>query len=522
MKKLTLLIALLLIVTISLVACGQSTEQPSGSDAPDKTTGNTPGKPDDEKVLHISLATELQTLNVLGQQNIVTNEVLSNIYDTLLILDQEANISPNVAESWDWNEGENKYTFHIKKGIKFHDGSELKASDVKFSFDLIQGEFASFQSSLANVLTKTEIVDDYTLDVYLKEPCALLLYYCCTDMRIFKKDAYDETNGYTEGIISCGPYKLVKYDPVIGVELEAFDDYHGESKPAIKHVQFDIIPDPNTQVIALQSGGLNISRDYPASAIKTIKDDPNLDIYAHKCGLVYFVQFNLRGDTIEPLKNQKVRQAINYALDKQAMILIADEGVGEVANSIANKNMFGYSEEIPYYEYNLDKAKELMKDAGYEDGFEISTIYTRDGKDKKIAEIVLDNLTKIGIKTNVTLLENNAFIENLRSGNFFVAVSHLNLNTDADHTFLVLSKTGSIPFSGIDDEYIEEQNKKQLVELDRDKRFKILNDTLVHVSEQAYYAPCYYPLKSYAHTADVGFNGYDPFVGLQLKFLYWK
>ena len=111
--------------------------------------------------------------------------------------------------------------------------------------------------------------------------------------------------------------------------------------------------------------------------------------------MVYFLQFNLRDNTIEPLKNVKVRQAINYCLDKQFMVDVAEEGLGTIANSIANQNMFGYDDEVPGYEYNVEKALELMKEAGYEDGFDIGTIYCREGKDENVAEIARENLAAI-------------------------------------------------------------------------------------------------------------------------------
>ena len=110
----------------------------------------------------------------------------------------------------------------------------------------------------------------------------------------------------------------------------------------------------------------------------------------------------------------------------------------------------------------------------------------------------------------------------MKNGNFTVAATHLNLNTDAGQTFEVSSIRGSVPYSGLEDPYIESQRDAQDMEMDEDARWTILHDTLVYLSEQAYFAPCYYPTMSYAHTAGLVFNGYDPFVGLQLRFLSWE
>lgn len=498
-----------------LFGCGSQTGDVTDTPAPDNTDP-------DERTLVVSLSTELQTLSILGMQNIVTNQVLTNIYDGLLVLDQDANICPNIAESWKWDEENLKYTFHIKKGVKFHDGTELKASDVAFTFDLIETEYSDYQATVASQVDRTEVIDDYTLDVYLTAPSATFLYYCAIYVKVYSEAAWETTNGYSDGIVACGPYKLVSYDPNTGVELEAFEDYHGADKPSIKHVKFSIIPDANTQVMALQSGELNISRDFPASSITTIEGDENLDIYSHDCGMVYFLQFNLRDNTLEPLKNKLVRQAINYALDKDFMISVAEEGLGSQANSIANPNMFGYDDNIPSYDYNVEKALELMAEAGYADGFDLGTIYCREGKDQSVAEIAIENLAAIGITATVTMLENNAYLDQMAKGNFYVTATHLNLNTDAGQTFEVSSISGSVPYSGLNDPYIEQMRTDSDMEMDTEARRTMLNDTLVYLSEEAYFAPCYYPKMSYAHTAGIVFKGYDPFVGMQLRLLDWE
>lgn len=523
MKKF-LCILLAAAMCFCLFGCG-STDEPATSSDPSASgePADDPGTSTEGKdSITISLATELQTLSALGMQNIVTNEVLTNVYDGLIKLDQDANIVPNVAESWEWDEEAVKYTFHIKKGVLFHDGTELKASDVAFTFNLLMNEYRDYQATTAAQIDHVEVVDDYTLDVYLTAPSASFLYNCVINVKLYSEAAWETTNGYSDGVISCGPYKLVSYDPATGVVLEAFEDYHGDPKPSIKNVYFNIVPDANTQVMALQTGELNVSRDFPASTIATIEADENLDIYSHDCGMVYFLQFNLRDNGLEPLKNKLVRQAINYALDKDFMLAVAEEGLGTVANSIANPNMTGYDEEIPYYEYNSEKAKELLTEAGYPDGFDLGIIYCREGKDQSMAEIAMENLAVIGITSTVTVVENNAFIDMLMNGNFNIAATHLNLNTDASNVFDVASIRGSVPYSGLEDPVIEEMRDECDLEMDTEARAAMLNEFLDYLSEEAYFAPCYYPKKSYAHTAGLQFSGYDPFVGLQVRFLSWE
>ena len=184
-----------------------------------------------------------------------------------------------------------------------------KASDVAFSFNLIKEEYADYQATVAAQVDHVEVIDDYTIDVYLTAPSATFLYYCAIYVKIYCEAAWETTNGFTEGIVASGPYKLVSYDPTTGVELEAFEDYFAGA-PSIKHVKFNIIPDGNTQVLALQSGELNISVTSPPAPSPPSRMTPTSISTPHSCGMVYFLQFNLRDNTIEPLKNVKVRQAI--------------------------------------------------------------------------------------------------------------------------------------------------------------------------------------------------------------------
>lgn len=127
------------------------------------------------------------------------------MYDGLIKLDQDANIVPNVAESWEWDEEAVKYTFHIKKGVLFHDGTELKASDVAFTFNLLMNEYRDYQATTAAQIDHVEVVDDYTLDVYLTAPSASFLYNCVINVKLYSEAAWETTNGYSDGVISAAP-----------------------------------------------------------------------------------------------------------------------------------------------------------------------------------------------------------------------------------------------------------------------------------------------------------------------------
>ena len=470
----------------------------------------------DKDTVVISLASDLESLDPIIISTIVTNEVMSNAYESLVEYDLEGNVLPGIAKEWTYDEATFTYTITLRDDVYFHDGTLLTADDVAFSLE--KGKETGRMSLSCNYIDTVEVVDPTTVKVKLTTNYSPFLYFVGINLDIICKATYEEHNGLAEIENGTGPYKMVEYTPGDKVVFEAFDKYYGE-QPAIKNLVFKIIPDANTQMIALENGEINLSRDFSMNNIDSILENPQLDIYTGESGNVYYVGLN---QSFEPFQDVRVRQAINYAIDREFIMEVCEEGYASLANSIANKGMLGYTEDAKYYEYDPDKAIELLKEAGYEDGLTIPAILCKDGKFKKAAEVILEDLKAVGITTELAVKDANGFSDDFKKGNFAMCVTSLNLGQDAHHATMSFASTGYLNYFNINDPEIDAMAEEAAQEQDPEVRKEIYHDLLCKVADDALYAPLYYPQKVWAVTSGLENSSYDRFVGVLARYMSWN
>ena len=535
MKKSIALLLVCAMLLSSLAACGgnkaTTTTQPSATQPteskseapvlPQETTGKLSASENplvkDTDTVVISLASDLESLNPITTSTIVSNEVQQNCYEGLLNYDLQGNVLPGLAESWEYDADTLTYTIKLRDDVVFHNGSKFTAEDAAFSMEI--GKQTGRMSLSCNYIESTEVVDETTLKVTLTANYSPFLYFLAINLPIISKDYY--TNGDMDGtMMGTGPYKFVSYTPGDKVVFEKFDGYYKETDGNVKNLIFKIVPDANTQFIALESGDLNLSRDFSMNNIQSILDNPELDIYTGESGNIYYMGIN---QSHAPLDNALVRQAINYAIDREFIIEACEEGYAEVANSIANKGMLGYTEDAKYYEYNPEKAKELLAQAGYPDGFTIDLpIITKEGKFKKAAEVVKEDLNAIGIKVELAVKDTAGFNDDFKKSNFALAVTSLNLSQDAHHATMSFTDTGYLNYFNINDAWINEQSSIAANEQDPEVRKAIYHDILCKVADDALYAPLYYPQKVWAITSGLKNSTYDRYVGVLAEYMSWE
>lgn len=470
----------------------------------------------DKDTVIFSLASDLESLNPITTSTIVTNEVQKNAYEGLVNYDLEGNVLPGIADSWEYDADTYTYTLHLRDDVYFHDGSKLTSEDVAFSMEV--GKETGRMSLSCNYIETITIVDETTLTVTLNANYSPFLYFLAINLPIICKESY-EAGILDDHINGTGPYKMVSYTPGDRVVFEANDQYYG-GKPAIQNLIFKIVPDANTQYIALESGELNLSRDFSMNNIQDILDNPQLDIYQGESGNVYYVGMN---QSNEVLQDVRVRQAINYAIDREFIIEVCEEGYAELANSIANKGMFGYTEDAKYYEYDPEKAKQLLADAGYADGltFDIP-ILCKDGKFKKAAEVIKEDLAAVGINIEIGVRDAAGFTDDFNKGNFVLCVTSINLSQDAHHVTMCFSSTGYLNKCNINDPELDALGEKAAQEQDTETRRQLYHDILCKVADDALFAPIYYPKKVWAVTSGLHNSTYDRYVGVLAEYMTWE
>lgn len=285
------------------------------------------------------------------------------VYSRLVGLDANGQVQPDLAESYT-EDSPTSYTFRLRKGVKFHNGRELTAADVKYSLDRVRGEETGSAKGYWFVKVKSvDVVDDHTVGVQLTEPDAALLTHLANPIAaIVPKEVVDEKGDLNQTMVGSGPFKFVSHTPGVEIVLERNADYYVSGQPYLDKVVLKPLEDENTRVNALKSGDLDVATFLPVNIIDQLKSEPNLTITSGRSGQQY--GFMMQVDQA-PFNNLKVRQAIFNAIDRKALVqgAIFGKGTALTAGPIPSWHPYALKEEI-YASADMTKAKQLMAESG--------------------------------------------------------------------------------------------------------------------------------------------------------------
>jgi peptide/nickel transport system substrate-binding protein len=340
------------------------------------------------------------------------------IFDDLLSRGDDLNVAPGLAERWEIPDPQT-YVFHLHRGVRFHDGRELTARDVKWTFDsLIQGKIRSTKAAVYKFVDHIDAPDDITVVFHMKEADSTLLWNLSDGaMGIVPYGSGDEI---TQRPIGSGPFKFVSAETDREVVLERNDNYWGETAK-IARVRFAVVPDETTEALELRkgSGDVEINAYLTPDTVVTLARDPNL-VIEHGTGTrLAYLGFNLR-DPI--LKDVRVRQAIAYALDRRPMIEYLWRGFAQPARSILPVQSWAYNGNTPAYEHDPEKAKQLLDAAGYPavNGirFHITMKTSTDANTRLMVAVMQQQLRDVGIALDIRSFEFATFFSDVQHGAF--------------------------------------------------------------------------------------------------------
>lgn len=344
-----------------------------------------------------------------------TKEILFNVYEGLLKPDSQGNNIPAVAESYTVSEDLMTYTFKLRDGIKFHNGKNVTADDVKYSIDKFAGISDGSEPlvSAFSVIEEVNIIDDKTVDVVLNTPDTdLPTYLAMVSAAIIPKD---NENPDTVAI-GTGPYKYVSRSPQENVICEAFDDYWGE-KANIKNVTFKVEANADSIVMDLLGGSIDFYARLTIDQVKQLNDE--FSVYEGTMNLVQALYLN---NNVKPFDDVRVRRALSYATDVDEILDITAEGKGtKIGSSMFPAFGKYYDESLnELYPTDIEKAKELLKEAGYENGFNMTiTVPSNYQPHIDVAQVLAEQYKKIGVNAEIQLVEWNSWLSDVYTGRDF-------------------------------------------------------------------------------------------------------
>jgi peptide/nickel transport system substrate-binding protein len=347
-------------------------------------------------------ATALDPKYLKGRQ---TQNALRLVFDSLYHRDDQMQIIPWLATSYE-NPDERTWRFHLREGVKFHNGNDFKANDVKFSLGRLVEDDSQWTDR--TFLAEVNVVDDYTVDIVTKEPYAAFMtrvvLWHMTDEETFAEVGAD---GFASQPIGTGPFKFVEWIKDEQLVFEANTDYWGGA-PRIKTVVFKSIPETATRIAALETGDVDLITDAPPDYMD--KTPAGISIASVPGTRAFYMGLNVN---MEPFDDVRVRQALNYAVDVPGIIDSILNGLARKIDNPLLPEAFGYAA-TPVYSYDPDKAKSLLAEAGYPDGFEME-IDTQPPL-KEIAEAVAGQLGEIGVQAKVNVMETAALYAKYEPG----------------------------------------------------------------------------------------------------------
>ncbi len=504
----TRLLSLLLasVMTLALLSgCSKDTGSSSGNS----------GKGKDSLV--VATMSETPSMGPYDHNAVAGDYMNQLVYSSLFETDADLNPVPELVDTYE-NTSDTEWLFHLKQGVKFHDGGDLTSEDVVASITYAKTcpEINLYNGSILSV----EAVDDYTVKMTTDGPSATLLYDLCHHGNsIVPKELLDSGNDFNENPIGSGPYKFVSWKRGDSIQFEAFEDFY-EGAPSIKNMTWKIIPEGSSRTIALEAGEVDMIIEVEAMDAERIESNSDLTLLKHESTAINWLMLN---NEKPGLDNQNVRHAINSAINRDDLVTVAMNGMATPAYSSTPLGMLGSTDEGADT-YDVKKAQEYMDASGVDPkSVKMSIICSNDTK-KRAAEVIQSNLTEIGINCEIESMDLATYLSTTAEGNYTASIGGYSSSDMVSYLVGVYhSKSiGASNKTRLNNPEIDALIDEAAATVDPEAREVILKEVTVQLNELCSQVSLYQDMYLRAYNANL--EGVDINAGGNIRFqdISWK
>ena len=380
--------------------------------------------------LVICISSPIVSLDPTNYRDRNTQIVLKNIFDSLTTRDANMKVVPQLAESWKAL-NDTTWEFKLRRGVRFHNGDDFTAEDVKFTLERVVKQGAldgktSPRKSLLGPLSRVRIIDDYTVQIETEKPWPILpLMLTLQEILPWNHMKAVGSQGFQKKPIGTGPFRFVRAEGGKLLVLERFEDYYGGSPEippvqvaSLKHLIFKLVPVEAERIAMLKKGECDIITHVPPEAIRILQTTPGIKMLTCRATRSYFAEIN---SIKPPFDDPRIRLAMNYAIDMQAVVDHILKGHAKVLPTILLPNAFAYNSSLKPYAYNPKLAKKLLNDSGFPEGRSI-TINSME-RYRKLANIIAVFLAKVGVKSAVNVIDKDTERASMKNLNWDILVT---------------------------------------------------------------------------------------------------
>lgn len=484
-------------LTLGLAACsggntsadtGSASDTESASSAGQEAAGS--GSASGRTDLNLRISDAFSTVD---PHNLSLNSdiMLSRqVYEPLYWINDEGEEIPMLATEYSVSEDGLTWTFQLREGVTFQNGDPLTAQDVVYSYERCFDN--AYMQEKVEAIDSVTAPDDSTVEMHLKYQFSPLMEKIAAIGIV--SQSFAEANMDDQGLLgfnACGTgaYSVKEAIPDVSITLEAYSGYWGGEAP-IKTLNFEQITDETTAVTAFEAGEIDVM-SIPSANWAQISESGQYNTDSRPSNHVVYLIFNTEA---APFDNRELRQAIAYAINREDIIAVAADGLADPATSLATSYMLGYTEDHMTYEYDPEKAKELLAEAGYPDGLDIGSMKTMSGSYfEKVMQVVQSQLAEIGITSTIEGMDGNSLVEDCITGNFTLADMGQNLSLDYDFlkTYFNEEYINGLNMARVSDSQIQELFEQGASTTDKEERLAIYQEIEDLTQELCAYVPLY-------------------------------